>query len=52
MAARGLIFFLACLYFMVAMLAINVTLSVWVAWSFQNNRFDHIWFVPGVGCRV
>ena len=43
MSARGLTFFLACLYFMVSMLAINLILSVWVSWSFQNNHFDHVW---------
>jgi hypothetical protein len=27
----------------VFLLALNVMLCIWVAWSFQQNRFDHVW---------
>lgn len=43
MSARGFSFFLACLYTFVALLALTVGLCVWVAWSFKNKRFDHVW---------
>ena len=47
MMERGYTFFLGCMYIMVLGVAVNVALSVWVARSFQNNRFDHVWWVAG-----
>jgi hypothetical protein len=43
MMARGLTFFLACLYIFVVLLMFTLALCVWVAWSFKNQQFDYVW---------
>mmetsp|Transcript_29309 Transcript_29309/g.64857 ORF Transcript_29309/g.64857 Transcript_29309/m.64857 type:complete len:2212 (+) Transcript_29309:218-6853(+) len=43
MSARGTSFFLACLYIFVVLLAMNVALCLWVAWSFCQNQFNQVW---------
>jgi hypothetical protein len=35
--------YLGVLYSMVTALAVNITLCVWVAWFFKEQKFDHIW---------
>ncbi|KAG2432647.1 hypothetical protein HXX76_008987 [Chlamydomonas incerta] len=42
-ADRGYNFFLIVLYVLLALLAFNVVLSMWVAYQFSNNRFDQVW---------
>ncbi|KAG2501688.1 hypothetical protein HYH03_000190 [Edaphochlamys debaryana] len=39
----GYTFFLAVLYVFVGLLFINLALSVWVAHSFSQNRFEYVW---------
>jgi hypothetical protein len=36
----------------VFLLVLNVMLCIWVAWSFQQNRFDHVWWVLVVNMCV
>ena len=43
MSARGLTFFLVCLYIFVSLLLFTLALCVWVAWSFKNQKFDYVW---------
>jgi hypothetical protein len=43
MMERGYTFFLACLYLLVTLLLVNLALAVWVANSFKNNTFRHVW---------
>jgi hypothetical protein len=43
MSARGYSFFLGCFYALVIGVVISVVISAWVGWSFQANRFDHVW---------
>ncbi|PNH09202.1 Tiny macrocysts protein B, partial [Tetrabaena socialis] len=43
LAARGYTMFLVLLYVFVGLLAINLVISVWVAHSFSNNRFEFVW---------
>ena len=38
-------FFIGFLYFMVSGLVLNITFCFYVGYSFQNNRFDHVWWV-------
>jgi hypothetical protein len=30
-------------YVFVGLLAVNLALSIWVAYSFSNNRFEYVW---------
>jgi hypothetical protein len=46
-STRGYTFFLVCLYILAAAQAANVALCVWVANSFKNNSFNHVWCVQG-----
>jgi hypothetical protein len=41
--AQGFTFFLSTLYLLVAGLLLAVGLSVWVGYSFLQNRFEHVW---------
>ncbi|GLC40592.1 hypothetical protein PLESTM_001090800 [Pleodorina starrii] len=43
LAARGYTFFLGIFYLFVGLLGVNLALSVWVAYSFSNNRFEYVW---------
>ncbi|PNH09214.1 Tiny macrocysts protein B, partial [Tetrabaena socialis] len=43
LAARGYTTFLVLLYVFVGLLAVNLVISVWVAHSFSNNRFEFVW---------
>ncbi|KAG2425298.1 hypothetical protein HXX76_013879 [Chlamydomonas incerta] len=43
LTSRGYTFFLVVFYIFVGMLAFNVALSIWVAYSFSNNRFEYVW---------
>jgi hypothetical protein len=45
MSVRGYTFFLICMYILAVALAANVGLCVWVANSFKNNSFNHVWCV-------
>ncbi|PNH03659.1 Tiny macrocysts protein B [Tetrabaena socialis] len=43
LGARGYTTFLVLLYVFVGLLAVNLVISVWVAHSFSNNRFEFVW---------
>ncbi|PNH12265.1 Tiny macrocysts protein B [Tetrabaena socialis] len=43
LSGRGYMTFLVLLYIFVGLLAVNFGLSVWVAHSFSNNRFEFVW---------
>ncbi|GAX73356.1 hypothetical protein CEUSTIGMA_g809.t1 [Chlamydomonas eustigma] len=43
MSARGLTFFLVCLYIFIALLVFTLAICIWVAWSFKNQQFDYVW---------
>ncbi|GAX73364.1 hypothetical protein CEUSTIGMA_g817.t1 [Chlamydomonas eustigma] len=43
MSARGLTFFLVCLYIFIALLLFTLAICIWVAWSFKNQVFDYVW---------
>ncbi|PNH09880.1 hypothetical protein TSOC_003476 [Tetrabaena socialis] len=50
LADLGYSAYLAVLYAMVAALAINLSLCVWVAWCFKEQKFPVVW--PVVVLRV
>ncbi|KXZ45662.1 hypothetical protein GPECTOR_52g60 [Gonium pectorale] len=49
---RGYGAYLAVLYAMVVLLAINVAMCVWVAWCFKERKFPVVWPIQlGISCR-
>ncbi|GAX73357.1 hypothetical protein CEUSTIGMA_g810.t1 [Chlamydomonas eustigma] len=43
MTARGVTFYLVCLYIFAALVFFTLALCIWVAWSFKNQQFDYVW---------
>ncbi len=41
--AQGYSWYVAVLYGMAGLLAVNLVLCVWVAWSFKEQKFDYVW---------
>ncbi|GLI70677.1 hypothetical protein VaNZ11_015617 [Volvox africanus] len=39
----GYTWYVAVLYSMAGLLAVNLVLCVWVAWSFKEQKFDYVW---------
>ena len=47
---QGYSVYLAVLYGMVALLAVNVFMCVWVAWCFKEHKFPVVWPIKVRSC--
>ena len=50
MRLQGYAWYLGVLYTMAGLLAANLALCVWVAWSFKEQKFDYVWPIKVRAC--